>query len=90
MQIQNVCFDRSHCTINDIIGASVSEPHLALLLDKCQSACVWLYCMLSARTKPMYKRACIGWLKHLYKPVTTGILSILECLKVQVLQSVVF
>jgi len=33
-------------------------------------------------------RMCVGWPKHVHKTVTTGILSILECLKVHVLQAV--
>jgi len=67
----------------------VSKPHLALLLDEiCVCVCAHLYHMLSARAKPVYKPTCVGQPKHLHKPFTIGILSILECLKVHVLQSV--
>jgi len=39
------------------IGARLSEPHLALLLDE---MCVCLYGMSSERAKCMYIRACAG------------------------------
>ena len=54
-----------------IIGASLSEPHLVLLVD---GMCVHTYHMSSAHTKAMYmyctlyKCACLGQPKHVHKP----------------------
>ena len=56
-----------------ITRASLSEPHLVLLLDE---MCVCLYHMSSVCAKPMYKCACVGWSKHMHKPDITGNLSI--------------
>jgi len=73
---------------NSLVGASLSEPHLALLLDE-MSVCPFVLCT-SRHALSLCTGTCVSWPKHVHKPVTTGILYILECLKVyiHVLQSV--